>query len=63
MSQDDYEEYEFYEEDIQEKRQLPYTLTVEKIEGELIYTHNQWGNNCVYKRLDDGNYELVKNEE
>lgn len=38
------EEFTFYEVDIQEKRQLPYTITVEKVEGDIIFTHNQWGN-------------------
>jgi hypothetical protein len=62
MSEEDLEDFEFYEEDIREKRQLPYTLTVEKIEGELIYAHNQWGNNCVYRVLENGHYELVSED-
>ncbi|WP_457557593.1 hypothetical protein [Candidatus Harpocratesius sp.] len=63
MAQEDNEEYEFYEEDIREKRQLPYTITVEKIEGDIIYTHNQWGNNVVYRHLENGEYELVLDKE
>ncbi len=60
--EDKLEEFEFYEEDILLKRQLPYSLTVEKVEGDLIYTHNQWGNNSLYKRLEDGSYLLLDNE-
>lgn len=59
MTEDD---YVFYEEDIQEKRSLPYTITVEKIEGDLIYCHNQWGTDIVYKKIEDG-YELQENSE
>ena len=62
MAEDDLEEFLYYEEDIIEKRQLPYSLTVEKVEGDLIYTHNQWGNNALYKRLEDGSYQLLENE-
>ena len=60
--EDELEEFELYEEDILLKRQLPYSLTVEKVEGDLIYTHNQWGNNSLYKRLEDGSYLLLDNE-
>ncbi|MHA1776329.1 MAG: hypothetical protein ACTSWC_06115 [Promethearchaeota archaeon] len=63
MSQEDMDEYEFYEEDIREKRQLPYTISVEKIDGNIIYTHNQWGNNVVYRRLENGDYKLVKDDD
>ncbi|MHA1519509.1 MAG: hypothetical protein ACTSVZ_04995 [Promethearchaeota archaeon] len=62
MAEDDLEVLAFYEDDIHEKRQLPYTLTVEKVEGDLIYTHNQWGNNSLYKRLEDGTYLLLDDE-
>ena len=60
--EDELEEFAFYEEDILLKQQLPYSLTVEKVEGDLIYTHNQWGNNSLYKRLEDGSYLLLDNE-
>ena len=53
------QEYKFYEEDIRKKRHLPYTISVEKIEGELIYCHNQWGTDMTYKKIDDG-YELLE---
>ena len=52
MSEEDFRELE---DEIKNKRRLPYTLIVEKIEGDLIYTHNQWGNDVVYKKKD-GNY-------
>lgn len=45
--------------DLREKRQLPYTLIVEKIEGDVIYTHNQWGNNVKYRKKGD-NYEIIE---
>jgi hypothetical protein len=46
------------EDDIRLKRQLPYTLTVEKKEGKLIYTRNIWGNSVIYRETDDGMYEI-----
>lgn len=54
------EEFEFYEIDIREKRRLPYTITVEKIEGDIIYTHNQWGNDIIYRKKDE-DYEVIEN--
>lgn len=56
------EEYAFYEEDIQDKRSLPYTITVEKIDGDLIYCHNQWGSDLIYKKVEAG-YELQTDNE
>ena len=53
------EEYQFYEHDIANKRQLPYTITVEKIEDDVIYCHNQWGSDIVYRKVDKG-YELIE---
>ncbi|UYP48236.1 hypothetical protein NEF87_004521 [Candidatus Lokiarchaeum ossiferum] len=55
------EEFTFYEVDIQEKRQLPYTITVEKVEGDIIFTHNQWGNSVRYQKVDD-DYEILIDE-
>ncbi len=55
------EEIAFYEEDIQAKRQLPYTITVEKVEGDVIFTHNQWGNSIKYKKIDK-DYEIITEE-
>lgn len=64
MSQTDYDRIA---DDIRVRRQLPYTLTVEKVEGEKIYTHNIWGNSVVYRSVtkkekdeDVTYYELVK---
>jgi hypothetical protein len=53
------EEYAEIELDIKEKRQLPYTLSVEKIEGDKVYTRNIWGNSVVYLKKENGNYEVV----
>ena len=52
------EDFFFLAEDIQEKRQLPYSLTVEKVEGDVIFTHNQWGNIVRYIKGDNV-YELL----
>lgn len=46
-------------EKIRTKRQLPYTITIEKIEGDKIITHNIWGNTVVYKKLKDGNFDML----
>ncbi len=55
------EDLAFYEIDIQEKRKLPYTITVEKVENNIIYVHNQWGNDLKYKIVKD-DYELIKED-
>lgn len=49
------------ENDIREKRKLPYMLTVEKEDKESgkIYVRNTWGSRIVYRRTPDGNYEIV----
>jgi hypothetical protein len=52
------EEYIEIENEIKERRQLPYTLTVEKIEGDKVYTRNIWGNSVVYLKKSDGNYDM-----
>jgi hypothetical protein len=48
--------------DIREKRRLPYMITVEKEEKDSgkIYVRNTWGSRVVYRRTDDGNYEIVE---
>ncbi len=53
------DDFKFYEIDIREKRHLPYTISVEKIDGDIIYCHNQWNNDLIYKKTDDG-YELLE---
>jgi hypothetical protein len=45
---------------IRESRKLPYSLTVEKIEGNKIHTRNIWGNIIIYTRKTDGHFELLK---
>ena len=50
------------EEDIRISRQLPYTLTVEKVEGNIIYARNLWGNNVKYRKLGESQYELLSDE-
>ncbi len=52
------EEFMFLADDIQEKRQLPYSVTVVKIEGDIIYAHNQWGNDVRYIK-GANTYELL----
>lgn len=47
-------------EKIKLSRQLPYTITIEKREGDKIITHNIWGNTVIYKELKDGSFELQK---
>ena len=43
-------------------RHLPYTLTIEKIEGDIIYTHTPWGNNIQYRREGD-DFALIDKEQ
>ncbi len=52
------EDFMFLADDIQEKRHLPYSVTVEKVEGDIIYVHNQWGNNVRYIK-GANTYELL----
>jgi len=47
-------------EKIRVNRQLPYTVTIEKREGNIITTHNIWGNTVIYKELKDGTYEILE---
>ena len=47
-------------EKIRVERQLPYTITIEKREGDKITTHNIWGNTVIYKELEDGSFEILK---
>ena len=47
-------------EKIRLSRQLPYTITIEKREGNKIITHNMWGNTVIYKELKDGSFEMLK---
>jgi len=50
-------------EKIRAKRQLPYTVSIDKIDGKLIYTHNIWGNTIIYKELKDGDFEIQKSSD
>ncbi len=47
-------------EKIRVNRQLPYTITIEKREGDKIITHNIWGNTVIYKELKDGTFEMLE---
>ena len=53
-------EYSELAEKIRVKRQLPYTITIEKIEKKVITTHNIWGNTVIYKELEDGSFEILE---
>ena len=53
MSEEMEIDYEELAEEIREDRALPYTLTVEKIEDGIIWTHNQWGNHVKYIQVED----------
>jgi len=57
------EEFAEIEEAIRSSRQLPFTLTVEKVDGNKVYTHNIWGNAAVYVKKDNGKYDLVEEKE
>ena len=54
----DAEEIRDLERDIEFERQLPYTLIVEKVEGDEIYTHNQWGNEIIYLKNENGSFSI-----
>ena len=54
------EEYRKLAEQIRIKRQLPYTISIEKIEGDTITTHNIWGNTVTYKDLKNGDFEILE---
>ena len=53
-------EYQELAEKIRLSRQLPYTITIEKREGDKIITHNIWGNTVIYKELKNGTFEIQK---
>lgn len=57
MSYDE-EDLAYLEDNIRNARQLPYTITVERVEGDIAYAKNQWGNTMKYKIVDD-DYELL----
>ncbi len=42
---------------IGKNRNLPYTLKIERIDGDKIFVRNSWGNHLVYI-LKDGNFFL-----
>lgn len=44
---------------IASKRNLPYTLKVERVEGKKVTCRNSWGNRIVYI-LKNGNFDLEK---
>ncbi len=45
-------------EDIMTKRALPYSLIVEKVEGDEIFVRNNWGTHIKYVRKGE-TYEIV----
>ncbi len=59
----DPEDLEYFAEQIREDRNLPYTLTIEKVEDGVIWTHNQWGNSLKYSQDEKGHYKLVEEKE
>ncbi len=38
---------------IMEQRNLPYTLKVERVDGNKIFSRNSWGNHILYIYKDD----------
>ncbi len=52
--------YDEIAEIIRHDRSLPYTLTVEKIEDKIVWTHNQWGNSVKYTQKPDGHFDIVE---
>ncbi len=44
---------------IASRRNLPYTLKIERIEGKKITCRNSWGNRIIYV-FKNGNFELDK---
>jgi hypothetical protein len=55
-------EFEEIAEMIRNDQNLPYTITVEKVEGNVVWTHNQWGNSVKYIDNTDGTYKLKDSE-
>ena len=39
-----------------EKRNLPYSIKVERVEGNKIFCRNSWGNHVLYIKQDDDYY-------
>jgi hypothetical protein len=56
------EDYTEVEEDIRQVRQLPYTITVEKVDGDIIYCHNIWGNSIKYRRNEKSVFDVIKDD-
>ena len=44
-------------EEIAAKRNLPYTLKIERVDGDKIYCRNSWGSHILYIKKDE-NYFL-----
>ena len=42
--------------EIIEKRNLPYSIKVERIEGNKVFCRNSWGNHILYIKQDDDYY-------
>ena len=47
------EEIEAIAKEIANQRNLPYTLKIERIDGEKIYCRSSWGNHIVYLKIKD----------
>ena len=47
------EELDLMAREISSQRDLPYTLKIEKIDGEKIYCRSSWGNHIVYIKKKD----------
>jgi len=39
--------------EIVEKRNLPYSIKIERVEGNKIFCRNSWGNHIIYIKKDD----------
>jgi len=58
------EEYDenYLAEVIRVYRNLPYTLKIERIKGNIIYCRNSWGNHLIYE-YKNGNFDLLPLDE
>jgi hypothetical protein len=47
------DEFEGIAKEIVSQRNLPYTLKIERIDGEKIYCRSSWGNHILYVKKKD----------
>jgi len=53
MKMSENEEIEAIAKEIANQRNLPYTIKIERIDGDKIYCRSSWGNHIVYLKKEE----------